>query len=99
MITFKAPSNIALVKYWGKRKGQLPANPSISFTLTNCYTETSVAYQKLNVPAKDFSFDFYLDNELKPDFRPKIETFFSRIFLETIILRFILTIHFRIVVG
>ena len=79
MITFKAPSNIALVKYWGKRKGQLPANPSISFTLTNCYTETSVAYQKLNVPAKDFSFDFYLDNELKPDFRPKIETFFSRI--------------------
>jgi diphosphomevalonate decarboxylase len=30
-----APSNIALVKYWGK-DNQIPANPSVSFTLNNC---------------------------------------------------------------
>ena len=32
-ITWRAPSNIALVKYWGKKEHQIPANPSISFTL------------------------------------------------------------------
>ena len=30
---YRAPSNIALVKYWGKKENQVPANPSISFTL------------------------------------------------------------------
>ena len=27
------PSNIALIKYWGKYENQIPANPSISYTL------------------------------------------------------------------
>ena len=35
---WSAPSNIALVKYWGKKENQIPANPSISFTLNNCKT-------------------------------------------------------------
>ena len=39
-----SPSNIALVKYWGKYDSQIPKNPSLSFTLTNCYTETKVSY-------------------------------------------------------
>ena len=25
--TWRSPSNIALLKYWGKREGQLPVNP------------------------------------------------------------------------
>ncbi|MEW6136461.1 MAG: hypothetical protein AB1583_12200, partial [Bacteroidota bacterium] len=32
--TWECPSNIAIVKYWGKRGFQLPANPSLSFTLS-----------------------------------------------------------------
>ncbi len=39
---WRSPSNIALVKYWGKKPLQIPANPSLSFTLTNSYTETNV---------------------------------------------------------
>ena len=39
-VGFTSPSNIALVKYWGKKPHQIPANPSISFTLNNCKTET-----------------------------------------------------------
>ncbi|NJK85011.1 MAG: hypothetical protein HC906_02565 [Bacteroidales bacterium] len=31
----QCPSNIAIVKYWGKHEGQIPKNPSISFTLKN----------------------------------------------------------------
>ena len=37
-----SPSNIAIVKYWGKHGNQLPNNPSISFTLSRCHTETFV---------------------------------------------------------
>lgn len=37
-----SPSNIALVKYWGKRGDQLPANASISFTLSTSVTDTRV---------------------------------------------------------
>jgi len=40
--TWKCPSNIALVKYWGKRDFQKPMNPSMSFALQNAFTETSV---------------------------------------------------------
>ena len=43
-VTWRSPSNIALVKYWGKKSGvQIPANPSISFTLDQCHSETSVS--------------------------------------------------------
>lgn len=56
---WRSPSNIALVKYWGKRVSQLPANPSVSMTLTNCYTETSIEYtQKTNSENPAFSFLF-----------------------------------------
>ena len=33
-VTWSSPSNIALVKYWGKKEHQIPENPSISFTLS-----------------------------------------------------------------
>lgn len=39
---WKSPSNIALVKYWGKKEGQLALNPSISMTLNQSSTLTCV---------------------------------------------------------
>lgn len=47
-ITWQSPSNIALIKYWGKTGNQIPKNPSISFTLKNAYTETTVHYKTSN---------------------------------------------------
>lgn len=38
----QAPANIALIKYWGKKGPQLPANPSISMTLRECVTQTQL---------------------------------------------------------
>jgi diphosphomevalonate decarboxylase len=75
---WSAPSNIALVKYWGKKKDQIPENPSISFTLDNCKTTTSLSFSKKE-NSNDFSFDVFLDGEKKDDFKPKIETFFKRV--------------------
>ena len=52
-VKWQSPSNIALVKYWGKKGKQLPQNPSISFTLSNCRTETSVVIpQKISIIIK-----------------------------------------------
>ena len=45
-ITWKTPSNIALVKYWGKQEPQIPENASISFTLDACFTLTTLEYKK-----------------------------------------------------
>ena len=45
-ITCQSPSNIALVKYWGKRDIQIPENTSISFTLNTCKTTTTLSFQK-----------------------------------------------------
>lgn len=78
-VGYKSPSNIALVKYWGKKENQIPANPSISFTLDACATTTFVSYEKLASPASDFSFELFFEGKIKPDFKPKIETFFSRV--------------------
>lgn len=75
---WSAPSNIALVKYWGKKDNQIPANPSLSFTLDACKTVTSLDFSTKENDG-DFSFDFLFEGTPKPDFKPKIETFLKRI--------------------
>ena len=78
-VSWKAPSNIALVKYWGKKENQIPANPSISFTLDACATTTQVSYQIKETETQDFSFDLLFEGQSKEDFKPKIRTFLQRI--------------------
>ena len=75
---WSAPSNIALVKYWGKKENQIPANPSISFTLNNCKTITKLEVIKKS-ETNDFSFDLLFEGKPKEDFKPKIQKFFERI--------------------
>lgn len=41
-VSWQSPSNIALVKYWGKTGRQLPVNPSLSITLSKAVTETKL---------------------------------------------------------
>lgn len=47
MITARAHTNIALVKYWGKKDPKLiiPQTDSLSLTLNEFYTDTSVEFQ------------------------------------------------------
>ena len=77
--TWKSPSNIALIKYWGKKPDQIPANPSISFTLETCNTQTTLEFSKKVRAGNDFSFEVIFDGQSNEDFRPKIKTFFDRI--------------------
>ena len=78
-ITSEAPSNIALVKYWGKRDIQIPENTSISFTLNTCKTITTLHFEKKENLTNDYSFQVYLDGERTTSFEPKIGKFFERI--------------------
>jgi len=83
-VKWESPSNIALVKYWGKKKNQIPENPSISFTLSNCKTITKLTYTKKDLSTalkvtSDFSFDVYFEGKKNEAFKPKIQTFFERI--------------------
>lgn len=54
---WRCPSNIALVKYWGKRDFQLPVNPSLSFALQHAYTETSMELTKPTAQKVEFRFE------------------------------------------
>ena len=75
-----APSNIALVKYWGKKSIQLPKNPSISFTLSNCVTETSVIYTPKKRKKEFVDYDFFFEGKTIEEFDKKIQLFFKRIY-------------------
>jgi diphosphomevalonate decarboxylase len=43
-VTWESPSNIALVKYWGREEYRVPASPSVSMTLSGSYTEMTVGF-------------------------------------------------------
>lgn len=78
--TWRSPSNIALVKYWGKKKGvQIPANPSISFTLEQCYSETTVTLLERETKSKDIEMRFYFDGKANMAFQLKMFKFFESI--------------------
>ncbi len=92
-VCWQAPSNIALIKYWGKKEIQIPRNPSLSFTLTACATRTSVGFSLRTDHSSDYSIDFYFEGEKKEDFLPKINTFLKR---AQPYLPFLSTYHFEI---
>ncbi|WP_026978851.1 diphosphomevalonate decarboxylase [Flavobacterium tegetincola] len=90
---WSAPSNIALVKYWGKKENQIPANPSISFTLNNCKTITKLEFELKDNPSENYSFDLFLEGKPKEDFKPKMQKFFERV---EVYLPFLKDFHFTI---
>lgn len=76
-VTYRCPSNIALVKYWGKKEEgvQIPANASISWSLSDLFAETTVVARESN----DTNLIFNYDGQPKPSFEPKIKDFLNRI--------------------
>ena len=78
-IKWRSPSNIAIIKYWGKHGVQLPRNPSISFTLNNAFTDMTLSYSVKELFDDKISLVFEFEE------RDKIEKFRQKIvaFLET----------------
>ena len=92
-VAYRSPSNIALVKYWGKKEPQLPSNPSLSFTLQHCATTTRVRFDKRNSFEEKYALDLLFEGRPKEAFKPKIFRFFERI--ETYV-PFIKDLHFTV---
>ncbi|MFC2110846.1 diphosphomevalonate decarboxylase [Bacteroidota bacterium] len=75
-ISWQSPSNIALIKYWGKFGNQLPRNPSLSFTLQNSYTEASITYS-LKKRSDRISLEFYFEGKENIEFGNRIEKYLN----------------------
>lgn len=72
-----SPSNIALIKYWGKKEIQIPSNASLSFTLSKSQTETIIKFSpSLN---NQCNIDFYFDGIPNRKFAEKTSVFFNKI--------------------
>jgi len=76
---WKSPSNIALVKYWGKVGRQIPANPSISFTLKNSSTETEIKFTRKEKVSEKVDFNLLFEGQENESFNIKVATFFENI--------------------
>ncbi|SDI71809.1 diphosphomevalonate decarboxylase [Chryseobacterium taeanense] len=74
-VSESCPSNIALIKYWGKYENQIPANPSISFTLNHCKTNTVMEF----LANEPFSVQTFLAGNEEVKFAEKIEKYFRNI--------------------
>jgi len=73
-----SPSNIALIKYWGKKDIQIPKNPSLSFTLSKCITNCKLKF-KFSILIKEFKFQLYFEGKREVSFETKMNVFFQRI--------------------
>lgn len=70
---WQSPSNIAIVKYWGKHGRQLPNNPSVSFTLSEANTQTRLSWKPRK--SNQASLKFLFEGKEQPAFAEKIDKF------------------------
>jgi len=70
-IEWTCPSNIAIVKYWGKKPVQLPMNPSVSLTLSKALTRTTMQYEVLLQSEKP-EYHFTFEGREVPEFSERI---------------------------
>lgn len=80
-ISWRSPSNIAIIKYWGKYGVQLPRNPNVSFTLDKAFTETTLRFRKktANQNLNEVNLDFSFENAPNEPFRLKQLKFLTSI--------------------
>lgn len=94
-VAWQSPSNIAIIKYWGKHGVQLPRNPSLSFTLSAAHTQTKLVAEPKEDTGGGISLDFYFEGQANALFSDKIKRFLSSIYAEYLpfLPNYHLTIH------
>ncbi len=77
-VSWQSPSNIALVKYWGKTGQQLPVNPSLSMTLSKAYTQTKLTALP-RATEGEIELDFWFEGSQNPAFGHRISNFLQSV--------------------
>ncbi|MFA9370950.1 MAG: diphosphomevalonate/mevalonate 3,5-bisphosphate decarboxylase family protein [Labilibaculum antarcticum] len=73
-VSWESPSNIALIKYWGKKGNQLPCNPSVSMSLKNSLTRTKLTYKTMG---DEGHMSFLFEGKRQVLFEQRISKFFD----------------------
>jgi diphosphomevalonate decarboxylase len=70
-VSWRCPSNIAIVKYWGKKENQLPCNASVSMTLTNSFTEIDMhlSEKKSN---EEIALNYFFEGKKNEQFEQRL---------------------------
>ncbi len=75
-VSWQSPSNLAIIKYWGKYGNQLPRNPSLSITLSKAVTQTAINYS-FERRRKKSSLNFLFHGQENRAFSQRISRFLS----------------------
>lgn len=76
-VEWESPSNIAIVKYWGKFGVQMPSNSNLSFTLSKAKTRTLIEYKLSDTGRLNVAFS--LSGHRIDVFENRIVTFLENI--------------------
>lgn len=74
-VAWNSPSNLAIIKYWGKHGIQLPRNASISLTLTNAVSKTTVSYSGRQSYDGNIDVDFSFEGTQNEKFKERIQKY------------------------
>jgi diphosphomevalonate decarboxylase len=88
-LAWRSPSNIALIKYWGKFGRQEPRNASISFTLDAAHSDTRLMYtaRAAGDDRSKLSIRFVFEGQENLGFAARVDKFLSSILDEMPFLR------------
>lgn len=68
---WRCPSNIAIVKYWGKKTEQMPCNASLSLTLSESYTDLK-AFLTDKQENDEIELAYFFEGERNPSFEQRV---------------------------
>lgn len=75
-VKWRCPSNIAIVKYWGKKGVQIPCNSSLSLTLSSSFTEVE-AELSAKTSTDDVQLTYYFEGEVNEQFGERVAKFLN----------------------
>ncbi len=73
-VTWRCPSNIAIVKYWGKKGIQIPCNSSLSLTLSNSFTEVEAELSEKTAD-EVVQLSYYFEGKINEQFGQRVAKF------------------------
>jgi len=77
-VAWESPSNIALIKYWGKGENQLPMNPSLSISLSASISHTRITF-RYQPKQHGSGLTYFFHNQPAVEFENRLREYFERI--------------------